>query len=219
MSDEAKPSRSSRPRTRHSFRGAIREVILRRHARGDTLSVRKIIDEVGGGSPKTVLEELAEFTEAVGKGRAVLVGADAVSPAARIPALEDALNDALARERRLQAENDGLRSALEASRKSQLLAEQNVATMLATHQDAQHKLMQGVDDLRQMVAAGKDALPLEMLVTKASNDAAAARAEKGAAESIYWETKHNQLLQKYVDLDNKYRLARSRLAELGEDIE
>lgn len=210
--------KSPSKRSRHSCRDLIRAAIRRRFAMGEKLSIRAILKETGG-SAGTVSEEISLFTAEVAKGSAVLVGVETLSPFERTRVLERVVNEGLVREQSLRSQVASLEIALAEARSAQLLAEKNVSTMLATHQDAQHKLMQGVDDLRQMVQAGKDALPLEMLVAKASQAAAASRAEKGAAESIYWQTKHDQLLARYVEMENKNRKLRSQLHELGVDID
>lgn len=195
------------PRTRHSFRSAIREVIRVRLAKGDTLTVRSILKDAGGGSITTVQEEIAALGVKEKVRASALIGAGAKTVQARVEALEAAIDDALERERSLAAEVQAFREALAHK-------EAEVQTLLATHTDSQRMLLQGVDDLRQMVRAGRESLPPGVLAAERTKIAAE---KDGDSKVIYWQTKHDQLLGKYVEMEKKNRAMASRLHELGEN--
>ncbi len=194
--------RTNTRRSRHSYREAIRVAILDRIKLGKPLNHRAILDDAGGGSATTVAEELAKAQEVT---PATLVGSGATSPTQRIAALEDALNASLRRQNVLEAENQVLNKALAAART-------DVDKLLAAHQDSQRLLLQGVDDLRQMVKAGQGALPHGLIETATKK---VASVETG--DAILWKAKHDQLLQRFVVLDARNRKLVSQLHELGVD--
>jgi hypothetical protein len=191
-------------RSRHSYRERIQEVIQERIALGKPLTHRDILKEAGGGSASTVVEELAKAERIT---PATLIGRGAKSLPQRIAALEDALNASLGREKVLEAENQALRESLTSARA-------DVDKLLAGHQDSQRMLLQGVDDLRQMVKAGQGGMPPAVIAAerqKAAGD--------DTGDGILWKARHDQLLQRFVALDAKNRKMSSQLHELGVDVD
>ncbi len=190
----------AKARTRRSYRERIRQVIADRIVLGKPLTTRAILADAGGGSTSTVVEELAKAER---PAPATLVGRGATSLPQRIVALEDALNASVAREQVLGAENQVLKSSLVDARTT-------VDKLLTQHQDSQRLLLQGVDDLRQMVKAGQGGMPH-----------AAARPSPAAADpdgdAVLWQARHDQLLGRYIELEKKFRGAVSRLNEHGLD--
>lgn len=199
------PSKSPKPRSRHSFRDRIRQVILDRMARGATLHVRDIIKEAGGGSATTVKEELAKCPVPTAGTRA---GLGANTPAQRIALLEQAVNESMAREQALATEAEALRAALDSARA-------DVEKLLVEHQDSQRMLLQAVDDLRQISKAGQEA------ATQAAALPSAPR--KGelpeSGEGLLWKARHDELLQRFVALDAKCRRMAGQLHEVGIDVD
>lgn len=189
------------PRTRHSFRKRIYQVILDRMARGDTLHVRAILKEAGGGSVTTVREELAKCPVPT---EATRVGQGANTPAQRIVLLERAVNEGRSREEILRVENGVLRESLAAARS-------DVDKLLSAHQDSQRRLLQGVDDLRQMVKAGQGALPQGIIEAERRKNVPLI-----SNDDFLWKARHDQLLQRYIALDEKCRKLENKLHELGE---
>lgn len=200
MSDEIHPPKK---RKRHSFREKIRAAIHRRRLKGLSCSVRDILAEAGGGSASTVLEELANAPK---PSPSDVVGKKALNPYDRIKALEVAIDASFAREESLKAENAALKSSLDVARA-------DVDKLLVGHQDSQRMLLQGVDDLRQMVkAAGQGSLPQGIVEAERQK---ISPPESG--DSILWKARHDQLLQRYVALDAKCRKLEGKLHELGVD--
>lgn len=195
-------SKSSSKRTQHSYRDRIREVIQDRISLGKPLTHREILRDAGGGSASTVVDVLRHFES---QPPATLVGRGASSFPQRIAALEDALTASLAREMVLTAEKDALREALASSRR-------DVETLLATHQDAQRLLLQGVDDLRQMVKAG-------LCTTSAVPATVTEAARTDNKDGLLWKARHDQLLERYIALEEKCRRLRAQNHELGGDFE
>lgn len=193
-----------KPRSRHSFRERIHQVILERIVRGDSLTIRDIIDEAGGGSITTVRQELAKCPVPT---EATRVGMGAKTDAQRVPLLEKAVNESLDREKLLIAENKALKDSLDAARA-------DVDKLMATHQHSQRMLLQGVDDLRQMVKAGSGALPQAVLEAERQKAAPVA-----TDDSILWKARHDQLLQRFVALDAKCRKMAAQLHDLGADVD
>lgn len=200
--DTVKP----KSRTRHSYREAIREVIRSRLARGEALHIRKILGEAGGGSITTVQEELGKMIGAEKVRASTLIGAGASTIKARVVALEAAIDAGLERERTLQVEVKVLNAALQTSRS-------DVEKLLMNHQDSQRLLMQGVDDLREMVKAGQGSLPNG--VVEAERAKTLRREVESSGDAIYWHEKHDQLLHRYIEMERKNRLLASRLHDLG----
>ena len=193
-----------KPRSRHSFREDIREIIRRRIAAGEPLHVRKIIDEAGGGSASTVKQELIAIIKDGTVKAIALTGKGADSPSRRIVALQKAINESLERELGLVAENTALKESLHVART-------DLEKLLVAHQDAQRLLLQGVDDLRQMVKAGQGTLPAGIVEAERQKHVASSQSN----DAILWKAKHDRLLQRFVELESKYRALDSRLHELG----
>ena len=197
-----------KPRTRHSYREPIREAIRQRLARGETLHIRSIIKEACGGSISTVRQELAKMLGEDKIKASTLIGAGASSVTARVGALEQAIDASLERERILEAKNSALQESLDTSR-------EELARLLTDHHDSQKLLFQTVDDLRQMIKAGRSSLPAGILEAE--------RAKTGKSEMngdvIYWRAKYDQLLQQFIDLNGKNRILGSRLHDLGGDLD
>lgn len=202
-----KPTTKPKRRTKHSYRPAIHEVIRQRIARGAPLHIREIIEEAGGGSISTVRDELAKLVGQDQARASALVGAGARSAHERVPALERAIDDALEREKLLLAENQVLKATLEQRNA-------DVEKLLLTHTDSQRMLLQGVDDLRQMVRAGRESLPAGVLAAEQAKVAG----KDGDSKAVYWQTKHDQLLARYVDMEKKNRALMARLHDLGVDL-
>ncbi|WP_126448191.1 DNA-binding protein [Sulfuricystis multivorans] len=191
-------------RSRHSYRERIQEVIQERMVLGKPLTYRDILKDAGGGSASTVAEELAKADR---QTPATLVGRGAKSLPQRIAALEDALNSSLAREKMLMAENQALKEALTSARA-------DVDKLLAVHQDAQRMLLQGVDDLRQMVKAGQGIITPAGIATGRQKTAG-----DDTGDGILWKARHDQLLQRFAALDAKNRKMSSLLHDLGVDVD
>lgn len=203
MSDD--PTPPTKKRSKHSYREKIREVIARRRLKGLSCSVRSILKEAGGGSASTVLEELANTDKPL---PAALVGQETTNPYQRIVALEDAINASIEREQCLATENAVLKASLEAARA-------DVDKLLAGHQDSQRLLLQGVNDLRQMVkAAAQNPLPQGIIEAERQKAAPAP-----TDDSILWKARHDQLLQRFVALDAKNRKLAAQLHDLGVDVD
>ena len=137
-----------------------------------------------------------------------MIGRSAQSPYERITALEAAINAGIAREAVLSSENAVLRQSLQAARA-------DVDKLLVGHQDSQRLLLQGVDDLRQMVKAGKGALPTGVVQRVSADEAEV----KESADGILWKAKHDQLLTRFVALESKSRRMASQLHDLGVDVD
>ncbi len=198
------PDTPRKPRSRHSFRECIREIIQRRIAEGRPLHVRKIIDDAGGGSASTVKEEIAEAIKAGAIRAIALTGKSANSPSRRIAALQATINESLERELGLVAENTALKESLQ-------IARTDLEKLLVAHQDSQRMLLQGVDDLRQMVKAGQGTLPAGIVEAERQKHVAPSQSN----DAILWKAKHDRLLQRFVELESKYRSLNGRLHELG----
>ena len=201
------PEKVRKPRSKHSYRDRIREVIRHRIFRGDPLHTYKILEEAGGGSASTVQQELAAMLEGDTVKPAVLIGAGQRTPTQRIGALEKAINDSIAREQVLIAENTALKESLQAARS-------DLDKLLVAHQDSQRLLLQGVDDLRQMVRGGHDALPAGVVEAERRKHTA----QTESSDAILWQAKHDQLLNRHIALEAKCRLLAGRLHELGQDV-
>lgn len=191
-------------RKTHSYRERIREVIEVRKLLGKPLNQREILKEAGGGSASTVVEELAK---AALETPATLIGRGASTFPQRIAALEDAINSSLARERVLDAENQVLRASLADARA-------DLDKLLVAHQDAQRLLLQGVDDLRQMLKAGQQPSAL-----RPSAPAIERGPDARDGDGVLWKARHDQLLERFVALDAKNRAMAGQLHELGCDFE
>ena len=87
--------------------------------------------------------------------------------------------------------------------------------LLTAHQDSQRLLLQSVDDLRQMVKAGQGAMPQGVM--EAERQKSAPPSESG--DAILWKARHDQLLKRYVALDEKCRKLAGQLHELGVDVD
>ncbi len=192
----------SKRRKSHSYRERIRDVIEARKLLGKPLNQREILKEAGGGSASTVVEELAK---AALETPATLIGRGASTFPQRIAVLEDAINSSLARERVLVAENQVLRASLADARA-------DLDKLLVAHQDSQRLLLQGVDDLRQMLKAGQQgdlrpAVPVRERGIPMRDD----------ADGVLWKARHDQLLERFVALEAKTRKMAGQLHELGVD--
>lgn len=196
---------SRNPRKRHSFRAEIRAVIIARKLRGDPFDFRDIIKEAGGGSNKTVREELDKCPEIT---EGMRIGRGAKTDAERVTALEKAIDASLSRERELLAENQALKASLDSARA-------DLDKLLTAHQDSQRLLLQSVDDLRQMVKAGQGAMPQG--VVESERQKSAPPSESG--DAILWKARHDRLLKRYVALDEKCRKLAGQLHELGVDVD
>ena len=82
------PEKVRKPRSKHSYRDRIREVIRHRIYRGDPLRTYEIIDEAGGGSASTVQQELKAMLEGDTVKPAVLAGFDHADPATCEPGVD-----------------------------------------------------------------------------------------------------------------------------------
>ena len=200
--------KTPRPRSRYSYRERIREVIRARIARGDPIQNRDIIKEAGGGSASTVVEEVAKIFDGDTVKPAVLIGAGAKTATQRVVALEQAVNASLAREQSLISENTVLKASLH-----DLRAE--LDKLLTSHQDAQRLLLQGVDDLRQMVKAGQGSMPQGVLEAERTKT----QIPDQSGTAIYWQAKHDQLLERFVALEAKARILAGKVHELGGEID
>ena len=192
-------------RKSHSYRDRIREVIEVRKLLGKPLNQREILKEAGGGSASTVVEELAKAALAT---PATLIGRSASTFPQRIAALEEAINSSLARERVLVAENQVLRTSLTDARA-------DLDKLLVAHQDAQRLLLQGVDDLRQMLKAGQQGglRPAAPAIERGPS------VRDGSGDGLLWKARHDQLLERFVALEAKNRAMASQLHELGADFD
>ncbi len=188
------------PRTRKSYREAIRNEVKLRMQHGDPLRFKDILAAAGGGSNSTVLEEI-RLLRAEDKAR----GEVCVDGVSVLCALERSLSECRAREDVLLAENAALRESL-------VLARSDVEKLLATHQDSQRMLLQSVDDLRQMVKAGQGAMPKGIIEAEYAK-----LHPPESGEVTYWRAKHDQLLQRQIDLENKNRLLLGKIHDLGGD--
>lgn len=204
MSDHPKTPKA---RSKHSFRDRIRAAITRRIMKGESLAVRQIIDEAGGGSASTVLQELAD-AERPTPGS--LLGREAVNPYQRIDVLVLAINASVAREQALTIENQVLKNSL-------ATVQTDLDGLLATHQDSQRMLLQGVDDLRQMVKAGQGATPPAVTEIEEVRPKTGTPTDKG--DAILWQARHDQLLKRFIELDAKNRKLVAQLFDLGVDVD
>lgn len=202
MNDEAR-----KPRSKHSYRDLICEAIRDSHARGQPLSLRAIQRKAGGGSLGTVTEELQKFFSGDKIRASASIGAGSTL-AGRTKALENAIDASLERERVLEADNAALRASLQESRSE-------LDKLLVAHQDSQRLLLQGVDDLRQMVKAGQGGLPAGVLEAERVKSLPPEK----TGDAIYWQAKHDQLLQRYIALDGKNRKMAGQLHDLGVDVD
>lgn len=198
-------AKSRKSRKRHSFRAKIRDVIIARKLRGDPFDFRDIILEAGGGSNKTVREELDNCPEIT---EGMRIGRGAKTDAERVTALEKAIDASLSRERKLVAENQVLKTSLDSARA-------DLDKLLTAHQDSQRLLLQSVDDLRQMVKAGQGAMPQGVLEAERQKSAPAEQ----SGDAILWKARHDQLLTRFVALDEKCRKMAGQLHELGVDVD
>lgn len=187
------PTSPAKP-SRHFYREKIRMVIQTRIALGLPLNHRDILQAAGGGSASTVVDELKHLGK---DAPATLIGRGAKSLPQRIVAIEDALNNALAREAQLAAENIALKNSLHA-------AQEHLNKLLATHQDAQRMLFQSVDDLRQMVKRGQGGM-------LSAND------QQGLSEAILWKTRHDQLQHRLIALEADNRKMANQLVASGSE--
>ena len=137
-----------------------------------------------------------------------LIGAGASTIKARVQALEAAIDAAMERERLLQAEVVVLKDALQSSR-------DDVAKLLAIHQDSQRLLMQGVDDLREMVKAGQGALPVGIVETERAKVPPKEGRDASSGDAFYWHEKHDQLLRRHVNMEKENREMAALLHDLG----
>lgn len=195
--------KSRKPRSLHSYRAKIRDVIIARKLRGDTFDIRDIIKEVGGGSNTTVREELdncPEITEGMRIGRGAKTAAE------RVTALEKAIDASLTRERELVAEKLALKTSLDSARA-------DLDKLLTAHQDSQRLLLQSVDDLRQMVKAGQGAMPRGVMEAERQKSA-----PMESGDAILWKARHDLLLKQFAALDEKCRKMAGQLHELGVDV-
>ena len=177
-------------------------------ARGQKLSLRAIQEKAGGGSLTTVKEELYKLIPGDKIRPSTLIGAGAPTLTERVVDLENAIDASLERGRRLEAENAALRASLQESRSE-------LDKLMVAHQDSQRLLLQGVDDLRQMVKAGQGTLPAGVMEAARAKSLPPEKTE----DSIYWQAKHDQVLQQFITLDGKYRILASRLHDLGGDVD
>ena len=203
---------SRKPRAKHSFRESIRESILTRMAKGEPLHIRKIIEDAGGGSVTTVQQELASLTGAQYSRKSLLIGRGASTVQARVSALEEAIEGGFKREETLKAQVVVLQQALDH-------AQGNLAMLLRRHEDSQRELLQGVDDLRQMVKAGKEGEALTSIHRPvAETQYKETRPKEDCGEQVaYWRTKCNELIEASFTKEDQFRKLKARLHELGED--
>lgn len=130
------------PRTAHSKRAVIAEVIARRVKSGEALTVRQILKESGGGSSTTVLEELAKLDPAEHRIQHVLTGSATSSSAEQIRVLKEALAAALQREEGYRAEAAALKAlVLEMTTTYQF--------MVSQHDDTYREMVMSLDTFRQ----------------------------------------------------------------------
>ena len=192
------------PRSRHSYRDAIREVILARLERGEPLHIRKVLQEAGGGSVTTVQEEITALTGSAEKRKVLLIGRGASTVQARVAALEAAIDEGLSREGRLQAQVAVIQEELVRSRDT-------VDRLLLRHDDVHRQLLQAVDDLRQMARAAP-AAPAAV-VEPPPRSVPAPVAEPVAI----LRQRCNQLAEQVFRLEETNRALLSRLHENGID--
>lgn len=200
---------SRKPRAKHSFRESIRESILTRMAKVEPLHIRKIIKDAGGGSVTTVQQELAALTGTQFSRKSLLIGRGASTVQARVAALEEAIEEGFRREETLKAQVTVLQQALDH-------AQGNLAMLLRRHEDSQRELLQGVDDLRQMVKAGKEG-GLFALNPRAAAVPETASKEVRGDQGAYWRAKCDQLIASNFAMEKLCRELKGRLHELGED--
>jgi hypothetical protein len=189
-------------RSRHSFRKPIREAIQARIVLGKPLTVRAILEEAGGGSSTTVLEELQKIPT---QTLATRIGHSAQTLPQRVLMLEEALEASVTREKDVTAENRALASSLEEARRS-------TEVLLGMHHDAQRLLMQAVDDLRQMVKAGQGGLPQAVIEAEKAKKPLPGKDDDAGT---FWKVKYEQAAAEQFKLDEKYRKAVFTLHELG----
>lgn len=197
------PSMKRRNRTQHSYRDAIRDAIMVHRTQGLSLSVRAIIAAAGGGSSTTVLEELAASSESTSTS---LNGRFGQSPYQRIYALESAARERESRLNALKIANAELNRSLHTSRL-------DVEKLLRSHQDSQRQLLQAVDDFRQMAKSIQNTGSVAR-----SPDVTDSKPIR-SADAVLWQAKHDQLLERFISLEAKYRALASQLHELGGTIE
>jgi hypothetical protein len=129
---------------RGSKRLSIRNAILRRLETGESLAIRTILTEAGGGSTDTVREELRELTGEQARSVQALKIVMA-SPSHQIHDLRSRLEIALARESELVAENAGLRAVIDRTGDT-------ITYLTARHDDTYRSLMVACDDYRSKAA-------------------------------------------------------------------
>lgn len=174
-------------------------------ARGEPLHIRKIIETAGGGSVTTVQEELAALTGVAVVRKSLLIGRGATTVQARVVALEDAIDAGLQREETLKAQVAVLQKALSD-------AQANVEKLIWRHEDSQRELLQGVDDLRQMVRAGRE--------SKAALTGPGTEVPKVVpnSDTDYWKARAEQAIAAMDKSAKRVRELELRLHELGHDI-
>ena len=133
---------SRKPRSVHSKRGAIRAAIVRRLAAAESLNIRAILQEAGGGSTDTAREELATLKPADARIAQALVGHTMRNVGQEICALRTALDASLQRESTLGAEVAGLRETVATSART-------IEYLVSRHDDTYRQMLIDLDSFRE----------------------------------------------------------------------
>lgn len=207
---EPSKDKPHKERVAYSLREKIRSVIRLRVATGMPLTYREIQKDAGGGSPKTILDEIRKAPKLA--DGVLLVGQAANAPSARIRALEEAVLAGQAREAGLRAEKEQLEKLLGQ-------AQTNLDRVLGEHGDSKRVLLRATDELRQMIQAGR-ANEMLRTVNERANELPQPPAPGlvDGGDVYYWKAKHDQVLRELITSDQKKRQLEGQLSEAGIDV-
>lgn len=192
----AQPETSNKREVK-SRRAAIRKAIDRRIKNGESLAIRKILEEAGGGSTDTVREELNLASEQA--ATALISGHEGRNQAERESTLRERLATECSKNRALTIENQRLNSALDAAAKPS-------AMML-------ERFSHFESNMRGLMETSKEASGRMLLEANRLTKIQTAEARTKVEADPLTEARYARLSQDYAALVSKYEKLRSLYCE------
>lgn len=177
-------------RSAASYRQAIASAIKRRIAHHESLAIRAIIAEAGGGSTDTVREELERA--AVHAGARMLRGDQVRIPAEREAALREQLRHVTSERDTLRKANEVLEQALRSASQPSQVIERQVSDIERRVQEAIEKVLHEASRLRRVRERGTETV---------------------VVPDATLEARYNQLVQDHARLIEKFNRLNGRYFE------
>ena len=191
------PTEKPRKREVKSRRAEIRRVIEQRIKSGEPLTIRKILEEAGGGSTATASEELKLATEHAAS--ALITGHGGRNQAEREATLRKRLDSECLKNRALTIENERLNAALDAAAKPS-------AMML-------ERFSHFESNMRGLMETSKEASGRMLFEANRLTKIQTAEARTKIEADPLTEARYAKLSQEYAALVSKYEKLRSMYCE------